>query len=46
MRALSCFPKDVLAEIQANAPGWEEHVPLKVAELIKERRLFRYPSSS
>jgi hypothetical protein len=39
----SLFPKDVLAMIQSNQAGWERFVPDEVVELIKKRRLFRYP---
>ena len=41
---MSVFPKDVLAMIQADEPGWETLVPGEVAALIKERNLFQYGS--
>lgn len=36
--------RDVLKNLQANNPGWEENVPEPVAELIKKHRLFGYNS--
>jgi len=34
------FSRDVLARIQQGQDGWEQMVPPKVAELIRQRRLF------
>ncbi|MBV9998352.1 MAG: TonB-dependent receptor, partial [Verrucomicrobia bacterium] len=34
------FSRDVLARIQQGQDGWEQMVPPKVAELIKQRDLF------
>jgi len=39
---LEMYGRDLLSEIQSNAPGWEEKVPEAVAQLIKERRYFGY----
>ena len=34
------FSRDVLVKIQQGDSGWEKMVPPKVAEMIKQRRLF------
>lgn len=39
---LHVFPKEVLASIQSGTPGWEQHVPPDVADLIKSKALFGY----
>ncbi len=36
----------VLQMIKAGTEGWEEYVPVEVADMIKERRLFGYASSN
>ncbi len=41
---LDIFSRDVLAQIQAGASGWEKSVPAQVAALIKERGLLGYGS--
>ena len=41
---LHIFSKQVLQLIQNGESGWEEMVPTKVANLIKEECLFGYPS--
>ncbi len=38
---LDIFHKDVLHTIRAGKPGWEEKVPESVAQLIREKRLFK-----
>ena len=40
---LHIFSKQVLAKIKNNDPDWEDSVPTKVAELIKEKYLFNFP---
>ncbi len=42
----SCFSRDELHKIRNNDPSWETSVPPKVAELIKERKLFGYGGGS
>lgn len=42
---LGIYHKEVLEMIQQGKSGWEEKVPLEVARLVKEKRLFRYQSS-
>jgi hypothetical protein len=42
---MSIFSRDVLKEIQANTPGWEQKVPEKVATMIKERKLLGFKGS-
>jgi hypothetical protein len=37
---MDIFSRDILAKIHRGEPGWERGVPPKVAELIKERKLF------
>jgi hypothetical protein len=39
---LSVFSRDVVKEITDNIPGWEAKVPIKVAAMIKERKLLGY----
>jgi hypothetical protein len=39
---LSIFSRDVLHRLKHNDPTWENLVPAKVAEVIKERRLLGY----
>ena len=39
---MDIFSRNVLEEILANADGWEEKVPDKVAKAIKEHHLFGY----
>ena len=39
------FSRDVLVKIQRGEAGWEKMVPAKVAELIKQRRLFGWQPS-
>ena len=41
---LHIYSKKVLAEIEAGEDGWENEVPERVAQLIKGRNLFGYPS--
>ncbi len=43
---LHVYPKEVLAAIQSGSPGWEQHVPPDVAELIKSRALFGYQKAA
>lgn len=38
---MNIFASDVLANIRSGNAGWEELVPLKVADLVKEKGLFR-----
>lgn len=40
---LGIFARDVIARIVADEEGWEDQVPPKVAEMIKDRCLFDYP---
>ena len=42
---LSMHTPDVLSRIRAEDPSWEEMVPPKVAEIIKERKLFGFRSA-
>jgi len=42
---LHIFPQKVLKLIQAGSDEWENMVPAKLAELIKEKEMFGYPSS-
>ncbi len=37
---LDIFSRDVLKMIREDQPGWEETVPKKVADIIKEKKLF------
>ena len=37
---MDIFSRDILSKIHRGEPGWERGVPPKVAELIKERKLF------
>jgi hypothetical protein len=39
---LHVFPEEVLAKIQNGTPGWEEYLPPRAAEVIKQRALFGY----
>ena len=39
---LSIYSKEVLAMIYQGKSGWEEMLPKKVSELIKEKNLFGY----
>ncbi len=39
---LGVFSREVLAKIADGDPGWEEMVPARVADVIKERRYFGY----
>ncbi len=39
---LSTFSREVLRQIQSGDPGWTEHVPSEVAEVIKERGFFGF----
>ncbi|MBG87184.1 MAG: nicotinate-nucleotide adenylyltransferase [Verrucomicrobiales bacterium] len=39
---LPIFPRKILELISNGESGWEEMVPPKVAEIIKERKLFNY----
>ena len=41
---LHIFSKDILRRIKAGEDGWESAVPDKVAQLIKEKNLFGFPS--
>jgi hypothetical protein len=43
---LEVFSREVLKMISAGKPGWEEMLPLGVAEIIKEKHLFGYTSNS
>ncbi len=43
-RILHIFSKQVLQMIQQGETGWESMVPPKIANLIKEKCLFGYPS--
>lgn len=38
---LHIYHKNVLREIQQNAPDWEKSVPERIAELIKSKNLFK-----
>ena len=40
---LHIFSKDVLEKIKTDEAGWEEMVPQKVANLVKQKRLFGFP---
>jgi hypothetical protein len=42
---LGIYHKEVLKMIQQGISGWEEKVPVEVARLVKEKRLFGYKSS-
>lgn len=37
------FSREVLAQIQANQPGWETGVPVQVADVIRQRKLLGFP---
>ncbi|PWU06193.1 MAG: nicotinate-nucleotide adenylyltransferase, partial [Verrucomicrobia bacterium] len=37
---LDIFSRDILKLIREGAPGWEEAIPKKVADIIKEKKLF------
>jgi len=39
---LETFSREVLRQIQAGDPAWTEHVPIEVAEVIKNRGFFGY----
>jgi hypothetical protein len=39
---MNIFASDVLADIRAGKPGWEEQVPLKVAAVVKHLGLFQH----
>lgn len=39
---LTIYSVDVLAQIKANKAGWEEKVPVEVAQIIKSKQLFGY----
>ena len=41
---LHIYSREVLAAIQAGEDGWEADVPERVAQLVKDRCLFGYPS--
>ena len=41
-RSLSVFSRDVLQLIERGGAGWEEMVPTKVSQLIKQRHLLGY----
>lgn len=41
---LHIFSKEVLQMLQTDEPGWEEMVPTKIAQLIREQNLFNLPS--
>jgi hypothetical protein len=43
LEVMNIFASDVLAEIKLGKTEWEAFVPLKVAELVKKKRLFGYP---
>jgi len=40
---LHIFSKQVLNKIKNNEPDWQDMVPTKVADLIKEKYLFDFP---
>jgi hypothetical protein len=40
---LHIFSKDILEKIQQGETGWEDKVPRKVTDVIKEKALFGYP---
>jgi hypothetical protein len=40
--SMDVFSRDVLKTLQGGEPGWEDKVPVQVAQLIKERRLLGY----
>ena len=40
---MGIFSREVLAQIQANRPGWESGVPVQVAEMIQQRKLLGFP---
>jgi hypothetical protein len=39
---LSTFSREVLRQIQAGEPGWTEHVPQEVADVIQRKNYFGY----
>ena len=39
---LHIFSREVLKKIKENDVSWEEMVPLQVAEMVKQRKLFGY----
>jgi hypothetical protein len=43
---LHIYSKDVLVEIREGSSSWENKVPAKVAELIKSKYLFGFPTES
>jgi hypothetical protein len=43
---LPIFSREVLAQIQSGAAGWEAAVPPQVARMIKERKFFGYRDHS
>lgn len=40
---LHIFSKDVLQQVKMGEEGWESMVPVKVADLIKQKQLFGFP---
>ncbi len=40
---MGIFSRQILAQIQANQPGWESGVPVQVSEMIKQRKLLGFP---
>lgn len=40
---LHIYSKDVLQKIRNNESGWEELVPARIAQLIREKNLFGFP---
>jgi hypothetical protein len=42
MSQLQMLPNEVLTAIQDGAPGWEQYLPPRAAEVIKQRALFGY----
>ena len=45
-RCLPIFSRDVLGQIRAGDPAWENAVPPAVAQIIKERKLFNYGAAT
>lgn len=43
---LQIFSRDILDRIRRGDTAWEKWVPKDVADLVKERRLFGYPSTT
>ncbi|MHC5309937.1 TonB-dependent receptor [Myroides sp. LJL116] len=41
-QTLDVFSRDILKLLQENKPGWENKLPIGIAQMIKEKQLFGY----